>query len=119
MKFNLKLLAAVMAVGLSASLLSAADETPAPASQPTKSVKLTKPYSELKDLTDDQKEKIAKAHADFLDKEKQIKAEEKAAIDAVLTDEQKAEIKAASKAAKSDKKKEKEKDTATEAPKAD
>ena len=118
MKLNVKLLAAVMAVGLSASLLTAAEEAAAPTSQPAKAVKLIKPYSELKDLTDDQKEKIAKAHADYLDKEKQIKAEEKAAIEAVLTDAQKAEIKAASKSAKSDKKKEKEAAPAAE-PKAD
>jgi Spy/CpxP family protein refolding chaperone len=79
------------------SVLFAADDTMPPASDtpaPTHHhSKLIKPYSELTGLTDDQKTTIIAAHSAYLKAEKELLAKEKADINAVLTDDQKAELK--------------------------
>lgn len=82
---------------LSVSVLVVADDatTPPAATQPAAvtHAKLTKPWSELSNLTDDQKAKIAAVHAKALEDEKAIRDKEKEDIDAVLTDDQKKELK--------------------------
>jgi Spy/CpxP family protein refolding chaperone len=80
---------------LSASVLVVADDAttqPAEAPQAAKHAKLTKPWSELTDLNDDQKAKIAAVHAKALEETKAIRDKETADIDAVLTDDQKKEL---------------------------
>jgi Spy/CpxP family protein refolding chaperone len=103
---------------LSGSILIAADDAgpgAAPATQPAMhhggKNKLPKPWSEMTDLTDDQKEKIEKIHADELAQERDLKAKEQADIEALLTDDQKAELKTLESKAKKPKK---EKGPATE-----
>jgi hypothetical protein len=66
--------------------------------------RVIKPYSELSNLTDDQKSEIAKAHADYLKQEKELLAKEKSDIEAVLTDDQKAELKTLEEKAASERK---------------
>src|SRR5436305_9409516 len=88
----------VVAVLMSASLLIAADEGAAPAAPPEAHhhpARLTKPWSEISSLTDAQKSKIEEIHGQALEQEKEIRAKEQAQIEAVLTDEQKAELKSA------------------------
>ena len=104
----MKGLLAIACAGLlvSGSVLLAADEE-APANQATAAhhtAKLTKPWSELTSLTDDQKAKIEQIHADALEQEKEARAKETSAIEAVLTDAQKAELKAMEEKAAADRK---------------
>jgi Spy/CpxP family protein refolding chaperone len=77
------------------SVLFAADDAMAPATDapPAHHHKVIKPYSQLSDLTDDQKSQIIKAHSDYLKEEKELLAKEKSDIEAILTDAQKAELK--------------------------
>ncbi len=79
------------------SVLFAADDSMAPATDtpaPTHhKSKLIKPYSQLTGLTDDQKTQIIAAHAEYLKAEKALLAKEDADIEAILTDDQKAELK--------------------------
>lgn len=106
--FAVVLLAGVLAV----ALVQAQD---APADQPTKTektekravkkaVRLTKPWSGLSSLSDDQKTQIAAIHAKTLEQIKAIQAEEKEQILALLTPEQKAELTAIEEKAKSEQK---------------
>ncbi len=83
------------AVGLlSGSMLVLADDTTTttPPAEHHHKTKLTKPWSELKDLTDDQKSKILDVHAKALDDIKAIHEKEKEDIMALLTDDQKKEV---------------------------
>ena len=54
--------------------------------------RIPKPYSELSDLTDDQKSKILDIHAAMLEAYHKLEDDEKAQIAAVLTDDQKKEL---------------------------
>ena len=54
--------------------------------------RLTKPWNELKDLTDDEKSKILEIHQKALDEETAITKKEHEDILAVLTDTQKKEV---------------------------
>jgi hypothetical protein len=56
-------------------------------------VKLTKPWSDIETLTDDQKDKIAALHKKALAEINAIEKREKDEITAVLTDAQRAEMK--------------------------
>jgi Spy/CpxP family protein refolding chaperone len=90
-----KLIIASLALVLCGSMLLAADE--APTTQPAaaashRKAKLTKPWSDLTSLTDDQKNKIEEIHAAALDQEKEARAKERAEIESVLSDAQKAEL---------------------------
>ncbi len=103
-----KWLIATAAVLLTGSVLIAADEASAPATQPSAEVakkgKLTKPWSQLTGLTDEQKEKIETIHGDANVQRKEIDAKEKSDIEALLTDDQKAELKTLTEKPKSKKK---------------
>jgi Spy/CpxP family protein refolding chaperone len=80
---------------LSASVMVVADDaTTQPAETPHAAVhgKLTKPWNELTDLTDDQKAKIEAIHARALEEAKTIRDKEKTDIEALLTDDQKKEL---------------------------
>jgi Spy/CpxP family protein refolding chaperone len=92
---------------MSASLLIAADEGAAPAAQPEahhRAARLTKPWSEISSLTDDQKTKIEEIHGQALEQEKEIRAKEQSQIEALLTDAQKAELKSAAEKTMADRK---------------
>ncbi len=82
---------------LGSSMLIAADDAMAPATQPTEETthhrKLVQPWGEMTSLTDDQKEQIEKIHQASLDAEKQLRDKERADIEALLTDDQKQELK--------------------------
>ncbi len=80
---------------LSGSVLVFAEDA-APATAPTehhhgRAGKLTKPWSELTGLTDDQKSKILAVHTKAVEEVKAIHEKEKEDIMAVLTDDQKKE----------------------------
>jgi hypothetical protein len=80
---------------LSASMLAVAEDAttqPAEAPHAAMHAKLTKPWSELTDLSDEQKAQIAAVHAKALEETKAIRDKETADIDAVLTDDQKKEL---------------------------
>lgn len=87
------------AVLMTGSMLVAANQSEAPATQPTAKTarhvkgRLTKPWSEITGLTDAQKEEIEQIHANAMEQEKQIRAAEHTQAEAVLTDEQKAQLK--------------------------
>ena len=96
-------LGASLMVGHVHSAWAAPDDKPKAAA---KAVKLTKPWSELTSLSDDQRQKIHDIHAKALAQINEIEKQEKADIMAVLTDAQKAELKdvaAASKKAAAEK----------------
>jgi Spy/CpxP family protein refolding chaperone len=104
------LLSAGLVVGPAAGVGRAADEKapgakPAAAEKPMKksggaeaaekkpkTVRLTKPWSQLGSLSDDQKTQIAAIHRKALDEIKEVEQREKDEIMAVLTDAQKAEL---------------------------
>lgn len=67
--------------------------------------KLIKPYSELSDLSDDQKSQLISIHEKAGDQMKAIEAQEKTDMQAVLTADQKAELAAMDAKEKADKKK--------------
>lgn len=78
------------------SMLIAADDTPT--TQPTPehhrtSNRLVKPWSDITTLTDDQKIKIEKIHADSNEAQRAIRDKEQKDIEALLTDDQKAQLK--------------------------
>jgi len=81
----------------SGSMLVFADDT-TPTTAPTAPpehhhrTKLTKPWSELKDLTDDEKSKILEIHGKALEDMKAIRDKEKEDIMALLTEDQKKEV---------------------------
>ena len=98
-------------------LTSGADETPttrpaagAATSKPArpkmsaKLIKLTKPWSEVADLTDDQKQQLYEIHEDYKAKLKALDVEEREQSEAVLTDAQKAALGEKADADKADKK---------------
>jgi Spy/CpxP family protein refolding chaperone len=93
----------VAAALLSGSVLVFAADTPATPPAEHKAAKLVKPWSELSDLTDDQRSKIAEIHAKALADVKAIHEKEQQDILALLTAEQKhqaAELEAMSKTTK-------------------
>ncbi len=97
MKFTRILPAALcsaMLVGMVINAHAAADEPKAPATKPVKMrpIRLTKPWSLLEDLTQEQKEQINKIHMAALEEKKKIDDKEEADATAVLTDAQKAEL---------------------------
>ena len=79
---------------LSGSILVFADDTTTtpPPTEHHKHTKLTKPWSELKDLTDDQKSKILEVHGKALEEIKAIHEKENEDIMALLTDDQKKQV---------------------------
>jgi hypothetical protein len=77
---------------LGSAFLMAAPEAPAPAEAHHGKGRLTKPWNELKDLTDDEKTKILAIHQKALDEVRDIEAKEKTDIMATLTDAQKKEV---------------------------
>jgi Spy/CpxP family protein refolding chaperone len=82
-----------VAVMLSGSVLVLADDpTTQPAEHHARAKKMVKPWSELSDLTDDQKSKILDLHAETNKEIKAIETKEKTDILALLTDDQKKEI---------------------------
>ena len=98
---------AAFAVALSTSALLAADEAK-PAAAPAaaeekaapatpkkaRAVRLTKPWSEMTSLTDEQKTQIAEIHRKAVEEKKQVEQREEAAILAVLNDAQRTEVEA-------------------------
>jgi Spy/CpxP family protein refolding chaperone len=64
----------------------------AAAEKPAKKVRLTKPWSDIASLTDEQKAKIVAIHKDITDQIKALQEKEKTEVTALLTDEQKAEL---------------------------
>lgn len=124
----LKTLAIVagLALAFPASALRAEDmpanppvEQPKPKDKDKKQAgpKLTKPWSLLKSLSEEQRARIAEIHAKYLAERKKLDEAEKADVMGVLTDEQKKELEeamaaeeAARKAKDEQKKKDKEKD---------
>jgi hypothetical protein len=97
-------LVAVVAVGSASLFVRAADDAkPAPAKAAAKAAdgekkekkpaKLTKPWSELTTLSEDQSNKIRDIHAKALAERKAIEDKEEADIMALLTDAQKSELK--------------------------
>lgn len=75
------------------SALLAADSNSGTTPAPTHGhARLTKPWNELKDLTDEEKTKIIEIHQKALDEIREIDAKEHTDILAVLTDDQKKEV---------------------------
>jgi hypothetical protein len=74
------------------SALLAADSSTPTAAPSRGRARLTKPWNQLKDLTDDEKAKILEIHQKAVDEVKAIDAKEHEDILAVLTDDQKKEI---------------------------
>jgi Spy/CpxP family protein refolding chaperone len=92
-----KWMAIFAAVSLTGSMLIAADEPATPTTEPTAehhraSTRLVKPWSDLTTLTDEQKAKIEKIHADSTEAQRQIRDKERADIEALLTDDQKGQL---------------------------
>ncbi|HEY2586979.1 MAG TPA: hypothetical protein VGI81_14635 [Tepidisphaeraceae bacterium] len=86
---------AVLAADSGTSGAKAAGETPAaatPATPRAGRARLTKPWNELKDLTEEERTKIIAVHQKALDEVHAIEAKEHADILALLTDEQKKEV---------------------------
>jgi len=93
----LVLICSVMLVGLVYAEDAPAPDKKEPATKPEKKeklkpVRLTKPWSLLEDLTQDQKEQINKIHVAALEEKKKIDEKEDADCTAVLTDAQKDEL---------------------------
>ena len=65
---------------------------PPPAKSDTKNVRIIKPFSELKDLSPDQTEKLREIHKKYLEQIKAIEAQQHQELMAVLTDDQKREL---------------------------
>ena len=86
---------AALAVGSAVMIarVSPVDAAPAADKKPAASVKLTKPWSELASLSDEQKTKIHEIHVKALAQVSEIEKQEKADCMAVLTDAQKTELK--------------------------
>ena len=89
---------AALAVGSAVMISRVAPVDAAPAAgdkKPAATFKLTKPWSELATLSDEQKSKIHDIHAKALAQVSEIEKQEKADIMALLTDAQKTELKEA------------------------
>ena len=96
MKKMLCAVALLMSVGLAVPTFVHAED--APATQPAKKRAAAPkvrfgPYAQLKDLSDEQVEKIAELHKKFLAEQAELRAKHYADIDALLTDSQKEEVK--------------------------
>jgi len=92
-----KWMAIFAAVSMTGSMLIAADEPVAPTTEPAAehhrtSTRLVKPWSDLTTLTDEQKAKIEKIHADSTESQRQIRDKERADIEALLSDDQKGQL---------------------------
>ena len=83
-----------------ASDKAASNSTEKPAKKSAKAPRLTKPWSDMSTLSDDQKTKIADIHKKSLDEKKAIEQKEHDAIMALLNDDQKAEAEKLTAAAK-------------------
>ena len=81
-----------------------AEDAAKPKKDKAASAKLVKPWSDLKDLSEEQKTKIREIHAKALDEIKAIKEKENADITALLTDAQKDEVKSIAEKEKAEKK---------------
>jgi Spy/CpxP family protein refolding chaperone len=85
-----------VAILMGSALYAAKPEAPAPAADAPAAHhgkgRLTKPWNELKDLTDDEKVKVLAIHQKAIDEIHDIEAKEHADILAVLTPDQKKEI---------------------------
>lgn len=57
-----------------------------------KKLRLVKPWSDLSTLNDEQKAKISEIHAEYVEKINQLREDEEAAIMALLTEDNKAEL---------------------------
>lgn len=79
---------AALLVGSSFMVAQAAKTT----GSTTRPAKLTKPWSEIKDLSDDQVVKIKEIHEKFLQQQHELESKEKADIMALLNDAQKKEL---------------------------
>lgn len=93
MRFSKSFLACAAALVMGSALLAAdsgTSESTAPRTHAR--VRLTKPWSQLKDLTDDEKAKILEIHQKAVDEIKAIDAKEHTDILAVLSDNQKKEV---------------------------
>jgi Spy/CpxP family protein refolding chaperone len=82
---------ALLATGGTALIAEDAPTT-APATRPAHPAKLTKPWSELSDLSDDQKTQIIAIHQKANQEMDAIREKERADILALLTDDQKTEL---------------------------
>lgn len=86
---------AVLAADSGASGAKPASDAPAaatPATPRARRARLTKPWNELKDLTEEERTKILAVHQKALEEVHAIEAKEHADILAMLTDEQKQEV---------------------------
>lgn len=97
MRISKSLLACAAALVMGTALLAADSAAPGGSSDSTPAprharVRLTKPWNQLKDLTEDEKAKILEIHQKAVDEVKAIDAKEHADILAVLSDEQKKEV---------------------------
>ena len=93
MTFSKSFLTCGAALVMGSALLAADSSSPAgnaPASRGR--VRLTKPWNELKDLTDDEKTKILEVHQKAVDEIKAIDAKEHKDIMALLTEDQQKEV---------------------------
>jgi hypothetical protein len=79
---------------------AASSSTEKPAKKSAKAPRLTKPWSDLSSLSDDQKMKIGDIHKKSLEEKKAIDQKEHDAIMALLNDDQKAEAEKLTAAAK-------------------
>ena len=92
------MIAAALAGIVAISATTYAADAPPPADKPAakaddvKGVRLVKPYSDLKDLTADQTQKLKEIHKKYLDQIKALEAQQKEKMAAVLTDAQKREV---------------------------
>lgn len=92
-----KLLGLLLVVGLIAVLPVRGEEPAAEtkkeaAAEKPKKLRLVKPWADLSTLSDEQKVKISEIHAEYVEKINQLRDEEEAAIMALLSDENKAEL---------------------------
>ena len=67
-------------------------DTTTPAKPDTRTVRIIKPYSALKDLTTEQTERMKEIHKKYLDRIKKLEDEQREELTAVLTDAQKKEL---------------------------
>ena len=91
---QVRYIVAVLAVMLLAGFVTVrAQEGEKPRKEKTPAAKIVKPWSDLKDLSDEQQGKIKEIHAKALEEMKAIRQKETADIMALLTDAQKEELK--------------------------
>jgi Spy/CpxP family protein refolding chaperone len=92
MTFSKSLWACGAALVMGSALMAADSSTPAETPAPRGHARLTKPWNELKDLTDDERAKILEIHQKAVDEVKEIDAKEHTDIMALLTEDQKKEV---------------------------